>query len=136
MGNPELVRPVAKRKLLPARAPPIEPRRSRSASRKIPFRSAQACLSLQSVKGEIVQHDHGFAFAMRVPGSSRTVRVIVANEALTIKDRTAANEELQAELAQRASYCERVANERCDLGRVAAGGVTLIAAGDLVGPLA
>ncbi len=89
-------------------------------------------MSLQSIKGEIVQENYGFVFAMRVPGSSKTVRVVVANEALEIEDPTAADEELQAEFEQQVSYFEYVANEKYDQGRIAPDGVILITAGDLV----
>ena len=89
-------------------------------------------MPLQRINGEVVQENYGFAFPMRIVGSSRTVRVIVANEALVIEDRTAADDELQAELEDHMSSFESLAGEIFDLGRVTADGIVLITADDLV----
>lgn len=63
-------------------------------------------MPLQRIQGEILRENYGFAFPMRVVGSSRTLRVFVAEEALLIEDRTAADEELQAEFENRISSFE------------------------------
>ena len=92
-------------------------------------------MPLQRIKGEIVQENYGFVFAMRVPGSSRTLRVVVAEDALIAGDRTAADEELQAEFENNMPSFESLAGDKYDLGQVTTDGVVLITAGDLVGLL-
>ena len=91
-------------------------------------------MPLERIKGEIVREDYGYVFPMRVVGSSRTLRVVVADEALTIEDRMAADEELQAEFENQMPSFESLAGEKYDLGHVTADGVVLITAGDLVSP--
>ena len=89
-------------------------------------------MPLQRIKGEIVRENYGFAFPMRIVGSSQTLRVIVAEEALLLEDRTAADEELQAEFENHLSSFESLAAEKYDLGHVTDDGIVFITAGDLV----
>jgi hypothetical protein len=93
-------------------------------------------MPLQRIKGEIVRENYGFAFPMRIVGSSRTLRVVVADDALIIENRTAADEELQADFENHISSFESLACEKYDLGHVTADGVVFISAGDLVSLLA
>jgi len=89
-------------------------------------------MPLQRIKGEIGRENYGFSFPMRIVGSSRTLRVVVAEEALLLEDRTAADEEMQAEFENRISSFESLAREKYGLGHVTADGVLFISEGDLV----
>jgi hypothetical protein len=88
-------------------------------------------MPLQRIKGALLRESYGFAFPMRVAGCSRTIRVFVADEAITVEDRTAADEEVQAEFQNHMSSFESLAGEKYDLGRVTSDGVVLITADDL-----
>ena len=90
-------------------------------------------MPLQRIEGEIVRENYGFGFPMRIVGSSRTLRVVVADEALIIEDRTADDEELQAEFENHISSFESLACEKYGLGHVTTDGIVFITAGDLVG---
>ena len=89
-------------------------------------------MPLQRIKGEIGRENYRFSFPMRIVGSSRTLRVVVAEEALLLEDRTAADEEMQAEFENRISSFESLAREKYGLGHVTADGVLFISEGDLV----
>jgi hypothetical protein len=90
-------------------------------------------MSLERTATEVVREGHGISFFMRVCGSPQTVRIVVSEDALDADDATPNDDELLAQFEADREALEAVACEKYAHGRVAADGVIMITAADVIG---
>jgi hypothetical protein len=90
-------------------------------------------MPLQRIEGEIVRERHGFAFPMRIVGTTQSVQVIVNDDALVVTTWRLAGDELRTQLEADLPALEFLAAEKFDHGLATADGAVNISASDVLG---
>jgi|SRR5208283_2852215 len=89
-------------------------------------------IKIAPLRKEIMRDSRGFGFVMRLRGSSRTLSVVVSDEALLMGNRKATDIEMQAKFESNLAYFQYLAGEKFHRGRLAADGAVLITAEDVL----
>jgi hypothetical protein len=90
-------------------------------------------MSLERTATDVVREGHGFSFSMRIVGSQQIVRIIVSEDALDGDDLEPNDDDLLAQFQADREALEALACEKYANGRIAADGMIIITAADVIG---
>jgi hypothetical protein len=90
-------------------------------------------MSLERTATDVVREGHGFSFLMRIVGSQQIVRIIVSEDALDGDDLAPNDDDLLTQFQADREALEALACEKYANGRIAADGMIIITAADVIG---